>query len=116
MERHTQINIWYFILAFLAVIWLRDVWIASQHVEEITYSQFVEALEQGRVEQVAIRQGTLRGTYKSAPGEAQDAAGDGPTASAEVPHQFVTPRVDVDLARELEQQSSKDEPGAFGSC
>ena len=24
MERQTQINIWYFILAFLAVMWLRD--------------------------------------------------------------------------------------------
>jgi cell division protease FtsH len=110
MERHTQINIWYFILAFLAVMWLRDVWVASQHVEEISYSQFEEALKQGRIEQVAIRAGTLRGTYKAAPAEAQDAAAeaqdaraDGQTAPAETPHQFVTPRVDLDLARELEQ-------------
>ena len=27
MERSTQINLWYLLLALLAVIWLRDVWV-----------------------------------------------------------------------------------------
>ena len=89
MERHVQINIWYFILAFLAVMWLRDIWTASQHVEEIPYSQFQRALEEGRIQDVEILSGTLRGTYRDAPEEG--------------PHQFTTPRVDVDIARELEQ-------------
>jgi cell division protease FtsH len=89
MERHVQINIWYFILAFLAVMWLRDIWTASQHVEEIPYSQFQRALEEGRIQDVEILSGTLRGTYRDAPEEG--------------PHQFTTPRIDVDIARELEQ-------------
>ena len=89
MERHVQINIWYFILAFLAVMWLRDIWTASQHVEEIPYSQFQRALEEGRIQDVEILSGTLRGTYRDSPEEG--------------PHQFTTPRIDVDIARELEQ-------------
>jgi cell division protease FtsH len=89
MERHTQISIWYFILAILAVMWLRDIWVASQHVEEIPYSQFQRALEAGRIQDVEILNSTLRGTYRDAPEEG--------------PHQFTTPRVDVDIARELEQ-------------
>jgi len=89
MERRTQISILYFILAFLAVVWLRDIWVASQNIEEITYDQFQEALEQGRIEEVRVYGDLLRGTYRGA-GE------DGPRA-------FVTPRVDLDLARSLEQ-------------
>jgi cell division protease FtsH len=38
MQRHTQINIWYFILAALAVIWLREFWVGQTHIEQITYS------------------------------------------------------------------------------
>ena len=79
----------YFILAFLAVVWLRDIWVASQNIEEITYDQFQEALEQGRIEEVRVYGDLLRGTYR-------DAGEDGPRA-------FVTPRVDPDLARSLEQ-------------
>jgi len=89
MERRTQISILYFILAFLAVVWLRDIWVASQNIEEITYDQFQEALEQGRIEEVRVYGDLLRGTYR-------DAGEDGPRA-------FVTPRVDLDLARSLEQ-------------
>jgi cell division protease FtsH len=103
MERRTQVNIWYFILALLAVIWVRDLWVASQHVEEITYSQFQRALEQGRIEEVTILGDRLRGKYKSAAGEAQEAADEAQAAPDKGPHQFVTPRISLDLARELER-------------
>jgi cell division protease FtsH len=89
MERRTQLSIWYFVLAFLLVIWLRDFWVASQQIEEITYDEFQEALEQGRVEAVEVEGELLRGTYRN-PAE------DNPRA-------FVTPRVDLDLAKDLEQ-------------
>jgi cell division protease FtsH len=90
MERRTQLSIWYFILAFLVVVWLRDVWVASQGIEEITYDQFQEALQEGRIETVEIYGDYLRGTYRGA------AEGEGPSA-------FVTPRVDLELAKDLEQ-------------
>jgi cell division protease FtsH len=89
MERHTQINIWYFIVAGLAVVLLRDMWSSAQHIEQITYSQFQQALEADAIQDVEILENTLRGTYKDAP--------------AEGPHQFTTPRVDLDLAQDLER-------------
>ncbi|HLF11843.1 MAG TPA: ATP-dependent zinc metalloprotease FtsH [Gammaproteobacteria bacterium] len=87
MQRHTQIHIWYFVLAVLAVIWLRDLWVASQSVEEITYSQFQQALEEGRIKDIEILGTTLRGTYRD-----QTPAG---------AQRFVTPRVDLELAQTL---------------
>jgi cell division protease FtsH len=89
IEKRTQISIWYFVLAFLAVVWLRDIWVASQGIEEISYDQFQQALQQGRVEEIEISGNFLRGTYR-------DAGENGSQA-------FVTPRVDLDLAKDLEQ-------------
>ncbi len=64
MQRQTQIHIWYVIAAVLAVIWLRDLWVASQRVEEISYSAFEQALNDGRIESVEVDGATLRGTYR----------------------------------------------------
>jgi cell division protease FtsH len=87
MQRQTQIHIWYVIAAVLAVIWLRDLWVASQRVEEISYSAFEQALNDSRIESVEVDGAMLRGTYHK------------PTA--EGAERFVTPRVDIELAREL---------------
>ena len=88
MEKRTQLTIWYFILAFLAVVWVRDIWIASRAIEEISYREFQQALEEDRVRDIEISGNLLRGRYQNVP---QDG-----------PSQFVTPRVDLDLAEELE--------------
>jgi cell division protease FtsH len=87
MQRQTQIHVWYVIAAVLAVIWLRDLWVASQRVEEVSYSAFEQALNDGRIESIEVDGAMLRGTYRK------------PTA--EGAERFVTPRVDIDLAREL---------------
>jgi len=89
MERHTQFSIWYFLLAILAVVWLRDIWVARQTIEEISYSQFEQALEAGHIESVQVYADTLRGKYKDPP--------------ADGPENFSTPRLDLDLARQLQQ-------------
>ncbi|HVY63710.1 MAG TPA: ATP-dependent zinc metalloprotease FtsH [Gammaproteobacteria bacterium] len=91
MQRQTQIHIFYFIAAVLAVVWLRDLWVASQHVEEISYSAFEQALKDGRVESVQVDGALLRGKYRK------------PTDKGA--EQFVTPRVDIDLARELTEHN-----------
>jgi cell division protease FtsH len=87
MERHTQIKLWYFVVALLAVVWLRDFWVTQQNVERITYSDFQTALEQGRVKDIEVLDTTLQGTYKT------------PAANGAV--RFETPRVDLPLAQEL---------------
>ena len=87
MDRRTHVSIWYFLLAFLAVLWLREVWVTAQGVEEITYDRFRAALEAGRIEEVAVSGDMLRGTYRNPPPDS--------------PAAFQTPRVDLDLADDL---------------
>src|SRR5690606_8737813 len=89
MQRRLQFQFWYVVVAVLAVVWLRDLWVLSQRVEEITYSQFEQALRDGRVASVEIS-GTMRR------GEYRDRTPDGAA-------RFVTPRVDTELVRELAQ-------------
>ena len=93
MERRTQLSIWYFLLAFLAIVWLRDIWVASRGVEQISYDEFQQALDADRIGEVEVTGDLLRGTYKS------------PTADGA--RAFVTPRVDLELAQELEQHKVK---------
>jgi cell division protease FtsH len=89
MKRHTQIQLWYLIAAVLAVVWLRDLWVVSQRVEEISYSEFQQALRDGRVASVEVGGTKVQGEYR--------------TATADGAERFVTPRVDSELARELAQ-------------
>jgi cell division protease FtsH len=89
VERHRQISIGYFVLAFIAVVLLRDVFVAERRIDELTYDQFRAALEQGRIDEIRISSELLRGAYKNP-------RPDGPT-------EFVTPRVDLDLVESLEQ-------------
>jgi cell division protease FtsH len=87
MQRQAQIQLWYVVAAVLAVVWLRDLWVASRRVEEISYSAFERALEEGRVASIEVTGTTLVGTYQ--------------TATPEGAQRFVTPRVDPALADEL---------------
>jgi len=89
MKRNAQIHIWYFALALLAVVWIRDIWTSFHQVEQISYSEFQTALEGGRVREVEVYADTLRGYYKQPTAEGAD--------------QFSTPRVDMELAKDLEQ-------------
>ncbi|MGD8339756.1 MAG: ATP-dependent zinc metalloprotease FtsH [Gammaproteobacteria bacterium] len=89
MERRTHIAIWYYLIAFMAVLWLRDLWVTNQRVEAISYDEFQVALEAGRVDEIRISGDMLRGTYR-------DPEPDGPV-------EFETPRVDPELVDELAQ-------------
>lgn len=89
MEQRHQIAVWYFLLAFLAVVFLRDTFLGSQQVEEISYDQFQAALEQGRIEEIRVSGDMLRGRYQNPP----------PSG----PSEFETPRVDLELVEALQQ-------------
>ncbi len=65
MQKHTQINLWYFILAFLAVLWLHDLWVATEQVEQISYSEFQKHLEDGLIQDITIYGNTVEGTFKN---------------------------------------------------
>src|SRR5688572_25239405 len=93
MERKTQINLWYVLLAMLAVIWLREAWVTSQQVEPVPYSQFQKLLDEGNVAEITIRGELIHGTLKT------------PLAGGET--KFVTTRVQPELAKELSKYGVK---------
>jgi cell division protease FtsH len=93
MERQTQFNLWYFVLAALAVLWLHSVWVEMRTVEPITYSEFVDYLKEGKIEEVVVRQNTVEGKFKE------------PLADKRT--RFVAVRVDESLAKDLEQYNIK---------
>jgi cell division protease FtsH len=93
MERQTQINLWYLILAVLAVLWLHGLWIESRTVEPITYSEFVGYLKDGKIAEVTIRENIVEGKFKE------------PLPDKRT--RFVAVRVDEQLAKDLDQYDVK---------
>jgi cell division protease FtsH len=93
MERQTQINLWYFVLAVLAVMWLANLWKEARTVEPITYSEFVGYLKEGRIAEVVIRENVVEGTFKEPLPDKRS--------------RFVAVRVDENLARDLQQYDVK---------
>ncbi len=45
MNRKNQISIWYILIAVMGVVFLRDLWVQSQTIEAIPYSQFEAYLD-----------------------------------------------------------------------
>jgi len=93
MEKNTQLNFWYVVLAALAVLFIRDSWQAYQTVEQIPYSEFQNYLEQGRITEVTVEERFLRGKLRS------------PTADGRT--EFVTNRVEPGIAAELVKHDVK---------
>ncbi len=87
MERNTHINFWYVVLALLGIILLRDLWVETQSVETIPYSEFEQLLAEGQVENVVVGSETIRGDFTE--------AHNGKT-------EFVTRRVEADMAERLQ--------------
>jgi cell division protease FtsH len=93
MERKTQLSIWYWFLALLSVMWLHNLWTTYREVEPISYSQFRQLLEDGRVEEVLITTNAIEGKLKSPLPDGHS--------------RFVTTRVEPELAGELDQYGVK---------
>ena len=89
MERKTQFNVWYLILAIIGVMLLRDLWVQGQQVEPIPYSKFEQYLDQGLIEKVVVGSQHISGTFKSPQPEGQT--------------RFVTTRVEPGVAERLER-------------
>ncbi len=88
MNRGHQISIWYIFIAIMGIVLLRDLWVQSQTIEAIPYSQFEAYLEDGAIEGVTIGSTTIKGTFTSPQ--------DGKTG-------FVTTPVAPDLAERLNE-------------
>ena len=93
MERQTQINLWYFLIAVIAVMWLHSLWVETRTVEPISYSEFQNYLKQGKIAEVVIRENVVEGTFKE------------PLPDKRT--KFVAVRVDENLAKDLAQYDVK---------
>ncbi|MCP5152822.1 MAG: ATP-dependent metallopeptidase FtsH/Yme1/Tma family protein [Ectothiorhodospiraceae bacterium] len=87
MEKKTQINLWYIVLAMLAILLLQDLWVQSREIEVIPYSEFQHALKDGKIAQIVVTEGRIRGVYKEPLPDGRK--------------HFTTTRIEPELANEL---------------
>ncbi len=64
MEKKTEFNLWYWVLAFMAVLFIQSFLQTVSEVEPITYTQFEKYLDEGKIESVAVGADKITGTYK----------------------------------------------------
>jgi len=93
MEKHHKFSIWYVLIALWVVIIMHDVIVTSLGVQNIPYSTFMTALEEGRVTEVAVTADRIQGKIKTVK--------DG----KEVEEAFTAVRVDKDLSDLLEKHN-----------
>ena len=89
MEKQTQFNVWYFIIAVIAILLLHDLWVQMRQVEPIPYSEFQTLLKDGKVKEIAVYQNHIQGELRSPLPDGRS--------------KFVTTRVETDLAKDLAQ-------------
>lgn len=65
MERKTEFNIWYWVLALLAVIFIQNIVGGARDIAPISYSQFEQFVEDGNISAVAIGADTITGTFET---------------------------------------------------
>ena len=93
MDKKYRFSIWYFLLAFWLIIMLQELYFASQHLDEVPYSQFKSWVLQGKVAEVAITETKISGNLK-------------PENEGDQAQWFETVRVnDPDLVRLLEEKN-----------
>src|SRR5512140_3293390 len=93
MKKETKFNIWYLFIAIWGVIFAHETWLRMTQIQEIPYSQFQTYLNSGRIQEIRITQNYVHGTLK----EVKEGE----------PKQFLTVRVDKDLADALAAQKVK---------
>ncbi|HEX7008133.1 MAG TPA: ATP-dependent zinc metalloprotease FtsH [Alphaproteobacteria bacterium] len=89
MEAKTKFNIWFFVLALLALFILQYFYTQAQHIEQIPYSTFERLLDEGKIKSVAVSDQYLSGEFK----EPQNGKS-----------RFITTRVDPDFAAKLSEK------------
>jgi cell division protease FtsH len=87
MEKKTQINTWYVVLAMFAIMLLQNLWVQWREVEILPYSQFQQLLNDGRIEEIVVTEDHITGILKEPLPDGR--------------RQFSARRIEPDLARDL---------------
>ena len=90
MDKKTNFNAWYIVVAVLGMLLLQAVFQQARETERLPYSEFRKYLEQGKLDDLLITETRITGTIKN-PAEGE-------------PGNFVTTRIDPGFAQELEKQ------------
>jgi len=91
VEKQHKFSIWYVLVAVWVVLVLHNLIVQMFAIQRLPYSEFVKALEAGRVSEVAITQDRIQGKLKVAEN------------GQEVEQTFSTVRVDPNLSELLEK-------------
>lgn len=86
MDRKQQLNIWYAVAAAILLLLFQGWWHEMRTTEVIPYSEFMEYLDKGMVDRIAVGDQYITGFFRE------------PQAGKT---QFVTPRVDPAIANDL---------------
>ncbi|WP_074973203.1 ATP-dependent zinc metalloprotease FtsH [Nitrosospira multiformis] len=89
MDKKTQINFWYVIIAVLGILLIQSMYARYTKVEPIPYSRFHTLLDEDKIAEIAITENHIYGTLK----------GEGAAGLKD----FVTTRVEPELADKLDQ-------------
>jgi cell division protease FtsH len=89
MDKKAQIHFWYFIAAFVLILWFQSIWTERQQVSVVPYSTFREKLEKGEISRVTVTDTHIRA-------ELSQPMPDGRRA-------IIAVRVEPDLAKDLEK-------------
>lgn len=85
--RKRDVAIWYVMIAIGSVLLLQWIWVSYSQIETIPFSQFDQLVLQNKVSEVAVGSDTIQGELKEALPSGKK--------------QFITARVDADLAAKL---------------
>ncbi len=89
-DKRFKFNFWYVVAAVLGVLLLQSLWVQTQGVDQIPYSQFQKDLDAGKVAEVVVGQNTISGQLK-------------PEKPDEQGRRFTTTRVPPDIAADLQK-------------
>ncbi|MQW11038.1 ATP-dependent zinc metalloprotease FtsH [Sinorhizobium meliloti] len=89
MKRQMKFNIWYWIVAFFALMMFQYIFASATQIAQIPYSQFETYLNEGKIAEVAVSDQFIQGRFK-APQDGKP--------------MFITTRVEPDLARQMQER------------
>jgi cell division protease FtsH len=93
MQKTSRFNLVYAFLAIFGILVLHDLWTSYQSVSTVAYSEFQNLVQAGKVKEIVVTQGEIRGELKA--------------PEPNIKQRFRTNRVDNSLADELKKHEVK---------
>ena len=93
MQKTTRFNLIYALIAIVGIFVLHDLWVSYQAVTPLAYSEFQKLVGEGKVKEIVVTAGEIRGELQPAEGQTKK--------------HFRTTRVDSALAAELQKHKVK---------